>query len=480
MSQATPSKEPVATTAPTASPAAARAWRYDAVIDEQLTTLTVTVCFEGASPTALIPGQTFGYEYLREPVLLRGVQPPEPLPVTKQGIVLPAGADDACVRYDVAVDEAADAGDRDAARRVGGDVVLTHDVWLWRPSSYADDAVITATLTAPPPIAISTPWRAANEEEPARYDVPRSTLQRPGYTAFGRFRVQDLKVPGGTLHVAVLGGGLDHGHAPVLAWLSNAGRAVAQLYGEFPREHTQVMVSPSPVGRGALFGWVVRGGGSSVNLLIGRWSDEEALALDDEWIAVHEMSHLAIPHVALGEPWLSEGLATWYQNVLRVRSGDVSEREAWQKLLEGFGRGRGGVTGRTLLEDSQQMRETRSFGRVYWAGTALVMLADVEIRRATNGASSLDSALEELARCCLDSDATMTALELTQRIDEATGGSLFTDIARAGREQRRFPDVDGVLRGLGVIDVRGRLVLDDEAPLAHIRRQIMSPREVLP
>lgn len=463
-----------------ALPAPARAWRYDAVIDQELTTLTVTVCFEAPSPSALIPGQTFGYEYLREPVLLQGAEAPLPLPVTKQGIVLPVSTGGVCVRYDVAVDEAADVGDRDAARRVGGDVVLTHDVWLWRPSSYADDAVITATLTAPPPIAISTPWSAANDDEPARYDVPRSTLRRRGYTAFGRFRVQDLKVPGGTLHVAVLGGGLDHGHAPVLAWLANAGRAVAHLYGKFPREHTQVMVSPSSAGRGALFGWVVRGGGPSVNLLVGRSSDEDSLALDHEWIAVHEMSHLAIPHVTLGEPWLSEGLATWYQNVLRVRSGDVSEREAWQKLLEGFGRGRGGVTGRTLLEDSEQMRETGSFGRVYWAGTALVMLADVEIRRATNGASSLDTALAEIARCCLDSDVTMSALELTGRIDEVTGGSLFTDIARAGREQRRFPDVDGVLRGLGVIDVRGRLVLDDGAPLAHIRRQIMSSREVLP
>lgn len=453
----------------------ARAWRYHVSVDEALETLTTTLCFDEGRSSTLIPGQSFAYRFLRDAALVVDGAPPRALRVTPDGIELPADVERPCVRYRVDLAAAADIGDRAVARRVGKDVVVTHDVWIWRPTRYADEPTIRARFSLPPSVAVSSPWRASEGEGEGVLDVPRSTLRRRGYTAFGRFTVRELSVPGGTLHVTVLDGPLDNGQAPVFDWLSRAGRSVATLYGRFPREHTQVLVQPSPVGTGVRFGWVVRGGGPSVNLIVGRWVDEQSLSLDDEWIAVHEMSHLAIPFVSLGEPWLSEGLATWYQNVLRARAGVISEREAWAELLDGFERGRSSITGKTLLEDSADMFETANFWRVYWAGTALVMLADVEIRRATGGARSLDGALHALSHCCLDTNLTLDALELVDRIDDVVGQPVFGDIARAGRADRRFPDTDGVLRALGVLDVRGRLALDDRAPLAHIRRQIMAP-----
>lgn len=436
--------------------------------------MSATVCFDGESSPTLIPGQTFAYGFLREAVLV-GDDGERELPITRRGIELPSDVESPCVRYRVDLAEAAALGDRAIARRVGKDVVITHDAWIWRPSRYVEEPLIRARFSLPSSVAVSSPWPALDDGE-GELHVPRSTLRRRGYTAFGRFSVRTLELEGGTLHVVVLDGPLDNGQAPLLAWLSRAGDAVTRLYGRFPREHTQVLVQPSPVGTGVRFGWVVRGGGPSVNLIVGRWVDEQSLSLRDEWIAVHEMSHLAIPFVSLGEPWLSEGLATWYQNVLRARAGAISEREAWAELLDGFERGRSSLTGKTLLEDSVAMFETTNFWRVYWAGTALVMLADVEIRRITDGERSLDGALHALSHCCLGTERTIDALTLVDRIDELVGMPVFGPIAREGRADRRFPDTEPLLRALGVLDAQGRLVLDDDAPLAHIRREIMAPR----
>ena len=57
--------------------------------------------------------------------------------------------------------------------------------------------------------------------------------------------------------------------------------------------------------------------------------------LDDlrtDWTATHEFSHLLLPYVSRRDRWLSEGLASYYQNVLRARDGRLSETDAWRKL----------------------------------------------------------------------------------------------------------------------------------------------------
>jgi hypothetical protein len=464
------SREPRA--AIVAPPAAlSTSWRYLARPAAGLEELTVTVCFDGPAPERLVPGDAAAADFLREPVLLHH-DGARPLPFSEQGVELPATTpDDACVRYGVELRAGPGGGLRDLVRRVGDDVVLAHGLWLWRPARYAQAARVTARFSLPGAMRVSSPWGSADAD--GSFHVPTSTLQRRGYTALGRLRGREIPVPGGALDVVLLDAPFAHGDEAVYGWLEEAGRAVATLYGRFPRERVQVLVQATRPGERVHFGWVVRGGGPSVSLLLGGGVDEGSLSLDHEWIAVHEMSHLAIPYVFSGEPWLSEGLATWYQNALRARAGAISEEQAWESLLAGFDRGRQSLTGRTLLEDGRGMHETGAYQRVYWAGTALVLLADVTLRQESGGEASLDKALFALAEGGIETERGYEAVELCSLLDEASGSDVFTRVLGAGRAERGFPDVESALTSLGVSRREGRVVLDDKAPLASVRRALM-------
>ncbi|MGK0272881.1 MAG: hypothetical protein ACI88H_003557 [Cocleimonas sp.] len=55
---------------------------------------------------------------------------------------------------------------------------------------------------------------------------------------------------------------------------------------------------------------------------------EATLAKD--WVMVHEIVHLSFPPVHRRHAWLLEGLATYVEPIVRVRSGLLSEDKAWE------------------------------------------------------------------------------------------------------------------------------------------------------
>src|SRR5207244_449476 len=101
------------------------------------------------------------------------------------------------------------------------------------------------------------------------------------------------------------------------------------------------------------------------------------------------------------DAWLSEGFATYYQAVLRARAGFFSARYAWQKMHEGFERGRRQTSSRSLAETSARMGREYQYMRVYWSGAAIALLADVALRKSSGGKKALDDALRALRTCCL-------------------------------------------------------------------------------
>ena len=166
---------------------------------------------------------------------------------------------------------------------------------------------------------------------------------------------------------------------------------------------------------------------------------------------------------------MTEGLATYYQEVLRAREGVIGEEAAWSALLSGFARGRAEGTGRTLDEECRDLGETRAYGRVYWAGAALAMLADVEYRRESAGESSLDTAMRRAAERL---DRTLTAEELAEAMDGREGGALARVLAR-WRSSTDFPDVEPALEWMGVRRGASGIELV-EAEGASVRDAIMN------
>lgn len=191
-----------------------------------------------------------------------------------------------------------------------------------------------------------------------------------------------------------------------------------------------------------------------------------------DWTATHEFSHLMLPYVGSRHRWISEGFAQYYQNVLLARAGAYPEKTAWEKIHAGLLRGSASRPELSPNEAaSQGMRGARM--KIYWAGAALALMADVELRSRSNNRESLDVVLERLQTCCLPSERVWTGPELFSKLDSLSTKPVFMALYRRHAETLGFPDTSELFEQLGV-DVRdGRANLRRSADLVELRRSIM-------
>jgi predicted metalloprotease with PDZ domain len=112
---------------------------------------------------------------------------------------------------------------------------------------------------------------------------------------------------------------------------------------------------------------------------------------------------------------------------------------------------------------------------VYWGGAAIAFLIDVKMREQTEGKLGFDDAMIELRRCCGDGPR-RGAQDLLAHLDQWYGKPIFTEIARQHLDEHTFPPVEEAFDYLGVRFFADRAELEDSAPLAAYRKQIMAPR----
>ena len=254
-------------------------------------------------------------------------------------------------------------------------------------------------------------------------------------------------------------------------WLKQVTDALLTVYGELPKDDYRISIershsrfSPVP------WGHVERGSPTKVVLVINPELGYEALI--DDWTAFHELSHLLLPYRGRGNIWLSEGLATYYQNIIQARSGRFDETEMWNRLAAGFRRGSNEQRWRhiNLTEVSDNLGETRQYMRVHWSGVLYWLTADVELRK--QGKSSLDEVLKQLRDCC--EAQSMSAEEIVNKLDTLIDGKLFVPLFNEFCESYETPEYEPLLVKLGVEQNRsvGDVSLNNDANLSDIRRQI--------
>lgn len=447
------------------------AWTYDFRIDASLSRLESEVCFTGSPPTALVAIDSSGPRYLRS---ADGPVGPSSEPLPRQGRVISTGhlPDDACVRY--VVDLAAAARQRGGihgAYRIGDDLIASTNVWLWAPRERALNARVSATFELPERVQVSPLW--VLDSETGRYRLDERAFRFTAYAAFGRFETVTVGVPGGCLRVSVLGGGVQMGREALVRSLSGSAEAVSMMFGRFPVEDASILAVPTPFSTSSPFGIVGRGSLPTVAILVGDRAEEERLAR--AWVPVHEFSHLAMPFVERTDAWLSEGIATYYQEVLRGRAGLVPARQAWANLDDGFRRGASDGTGRTLADESRDMMQTAAFRRVYWAGAAIALMADVAMRTRSRGEQSLDDGLERLRDCCANEIRPMSAREAIARIDGGPS-AVFREIARRQLGSSDFPDLTETYARLGLTRTDEGIELGGNREARMLRESIIAPR----
>ena len=454
---------------------AASPHRYEVRVDDSLDRLEVRACFSGKAPDVLV-AESDGARFYLESMRV-GERLLEPV---GDRVILGAVREDTCVEYQVKLQPAQNRVQTGGpeTRRVGPDMLTSIGDWLWRPQE--PEAGLELTFRLPTGVEVSAPWqrRTGSDGRPV-FLVGATPANWPGVVAFGHVARRDVQVPGAVLHLTLLDIPTTAQQAQLEAWIGNTARNVALLYGRFPVASVQVVVAPTSRGRGPVpWAYVSRGGGPAVHLFIN--ASRPPAEFDRDWSLTHEMSHLFLPYVAARDAWLFEGMPTYLQNVLMARGGATSVEEAWQRMHAGFQRGARTAPDLSIARANERIGSNGIYLRVYWAGAALMLAADLQLRSRTGGRQSLDTALEQLARCCASAERRWNAQEIIARLDEVTGTTVFGDLVRAQFEAEGFPDYEAVLARAGV-KVNGLQVeFDAAAPWAAERAALTRPPAIVP
>jgi predicted metalloprotease with PDZ domain len=270
---------------------------------------------------------------------------------------------------------------------------------------------------------------------------------------------RQVQVAGSTIDVSVTGE-LPVSEAALFRWVETSARGVAEYLGRYPVPRVRLFVRAG--GRGAVGHGVTFGGRSpSIRIAVGRDATEETLRTD--WVLTHEMTHLGFPDLTSEDEWAEEGMATYVEPLARVRAGTLSADKMWADLLDGIPKGlpRPGDRG---------LHRTQEWGRTYWGGALFWLLSDVEIRERSHGRQGLPDALRAIRDAGGDIRSRWPLSQALNVADRALGQTTLANMyARLGTAPGNV-DLADLWRRLGVRRERGRVVYDDDAPLAAVRR----------
>ncbi len=261
-----------------------------------------------------------------------------------------------------------------------------------------------------------------------------------------------LEVPaaGTTLRISFSAPVQDARAQEVATWLRDVAENVGQVNGSLPWPDIAVRVRDDYRNDSAVaFGRVTRYDGMAIDLFVNL--DRPMDEFYTDWKATHEFSHLLLPRVDWRQRWISEGFASYYQNVLMARAGHYTPEQAIAKLTAGFGRGR---ASRPELSPNEAALEgiRRARYKIYWSGAALALLADRRLRERSGGVESLDTVIARFRRCCLGNGREWTGEDLFRQFDSLLDEPVFMPLYRRYADAPGFPDVTAALADRALLD----------------------------
>jgi hypothetical protein len=252
----------------------------------------------------------------------------------------------------------------------------------------------------------------------------------------------------------------------LLTWIRRSLGIVSAYYGRFPTTALRIQVVGED-GGGVRSGktWGYRGG--FIKVQVGREVTEAQLL--DDWVLVHEMTHLALPDVGDDQNWFSEGLAVYVEGVAREQAGNRTQQDVFAEQMKSMPRG-------MPQPGDQGLDHTHTWGRTYWGGAMFCFLADVEIHRKTGNRLGLQDAMRAVAKASGGLSADWPVTRVFATADAATGTTVFADLYAQMKDAPVAPDLPALWAKLGVDSDGGTIKLRDDAPLSDVRKAIMQPR----
>lgn len=248
--------------------------------------------------------------------------------------------------------------------------------------------------------------------------------------------------------------------ALAIGWVQRSAAAVAAYFGRFPVPLAALSIVPVP-GSGVRGGATSHEGDLLIRIRLGRASDNAQLLAD--WVLVHEMIHLAIPQLPRRHNWLHEGIATYVEGIARVHAGLLPAEGVWREWLQAMPQGLPRAGDRGLDHNA-------SWGRTYWGGALYCLLADVRIRQRSELRCGLQHALRGVLAAGGHYGVEWPLLRILEVADAAVAQTTLVDLYAAMKDRPEPIDLEALWRELGV----SRSLLRDDAPLAAVRRAILS------
>jgi hypothetical protein len=277
---------------------------------------------------------------------------------------------------------------------------------------------------------------------------------------------QQLSLNGVNLQVELDAGQFHGGTEPLLQWIKRSLGIVSAYYGAFPTQSLRIQVVPEN-GGGVRSGktWGYHGG--FIRVQVGR--DVTEAQLMDDWVLVHEMTHLALPDVGDDQSWFSEGLAVYVEGIAREQAGNRTQQDVFAEQMKQMPRG-------MPQPGDQGLDHTHTWGRTYWGGAMFCFLADVEIHRRTGNRLGLQDAMRAVLKASGGLMADWPISRVFATADAATGTKVFEELYAQMKDSPVSPDLHDLWAKLGVVSDGATVTLRDDAPLSDVRRSIMQPR----
>ena len=346
------------------------------------------------------------------------------------------------------------------------------DAWLLQPLSSGLGLPLALRVRQTPETRFATGLRHRD----GAWHLAELPVRFAGYTVFGGFKIESVPVPApGSLavpraagsaasapayiDVVTVDGALEMPLPHLVDWVRQSAAAVGNYFDGYSDQRSLVVLLPTQ-GSGVPFGRVVPGGGISMVVLVGQ--SASARNLYNEWVLVHEMIHTAMPFI-YGGTWLMEGSATYLEPVIRHRAGWKSEADVWREWIENMERGLPALTEIGL----------RNGGSPYWGGALFLLLADIEIRRATDLRLGIEDCFRSVLQGGANAVERWSVEEMFAACDQLTGKPVMAGLARRHVEGVTPLSLPSLWRELGVELRDGIVLYDDRAPLAAIRDLIV-------
>jgi hypothetical protein len=269
-------------------------------------------------------------------------------------------------------------------------------------------------------------------------------------------------VAGGAINIAIDGKASARDRQRIEMWVRRSASAIAAYFGHFSVAHWDLLVSLDDgehIGPATTWGHP----SSITHVTLGRNVSDSAL--NNDWVMVHEMTHLALPTLPEDNLWFMEGNATYVEPIARAQAGQLTPQEVWRWAVEDMPKGQPHA-------GDEGLDHTHTWGRTYWGGAMYWLLAEIAIYKNSHGRYRLQDALRAINHLSGGNTAFWSMEQTIQAGDTAVRSDALGALYEQLKDRPVAIDLAGILQQLGISEQEGVIRFDDRAPLASLRRSI--------